>query len=209
MSGFSLNLKSQKPGKKSGKSDGKKKRTNVFNDSEAGAAKKTKIRLAHVDEYKHPDQEKLVIKPIGVSRPFEKTLVDPPVGNNDLKFGLNTGEVSETDTPKSRVFDKVSAKSEKQHETTDQKDYEDVPIEAFGDALLRGMGWDGKDDTDETPSATGPSNPANSAPKFRPALLGLGAKPGRRSNTHERIGSSAFLPVIKVSKETGKKLSNG
>lgn len=46
-------------------------------------------------------------------------------------------------------------------------DYRNVPIEAFGMAMLRGMGWNPKDD----------SNTKIHTPKARPGQLGLGATP--------------------------------
>ena len=46
-------------------------------------------------------------------------------------------------------------------------DYRNVPIEAFGMAMLRGMGWNPKDDT----------NTKIHTPKARPGQLGLGATP--------------------------------
>lgn len=48
------------------------------------------------------------------------------------------------------------------------KDYEDVPVEEFGAALLRGMGWKGPDK--ETPSL-------HTRHRQRGAILGIGAKP--------------------------------
>ncbi|KAI9359336.1 DExH-box splicing factor binding site-domain-containing protein [Zopfochytrium polystomum] len=51
-------------------------------------------------------------------------------------------------------------------EDTGAEDYETIPIEAFGDAMMRGMGWTGESGNDAPPM-----------PKPRPNLLGLGAKP--------------------------------
>lgn len=51
------------------------------------------------------------------------------------------------------------------------KSYREVPVEEFGLAMLRGMGWDeskAKRQAQEKPTA----------PKQRPPMLGLGAKPG-------------------------------
>ncbi|SCU83242.1 LAFA_0D02498g1_1 [Lachancea sp. 'fantastica'] len=211
MSGFSLSLKSREPGKKSIKRDGKKKRSNVFDDADVGTAKKAKIRLTHVDEYKQPEKKKLVIKPIGVKSSSQKTLTDATTEKtNDLKFGLNTRDAIQTDTPNARILNKASAVSDELHEATEQQEYEEVPIEDFGDALLRGMGWNGEDDSAKTSdnSTVEKSTTVNSVAKFRPALLGLGAKAGRGSETKETVGLPTFLPVTKVNKKTGERLAN-
>lgn len=78
------------------------------------------------------------------------------------------------------------------------EDYEHTPIEAFGAALLRGMGWN----PDATPGQ------AVHVPKRRPAGLGLGAtakviseedsknKKNSRKLKEEALGKG-YLPVIK------------
>ncbi|KAL8338510.1 hypothetical protein RB598_007056 [Gaeumannomyces tritici] len=55
------------------------------------------------------------------------------------------------------------------------KEYEDMPIEEFGGALLRGMGWDGK-----------LRGPKSKEPQRRPNQVGLGAK---ALNGREDLGS--------------------
>lgn len=52
-------------------------------------------------------------------------------------------------------------------EESTRDDYQNVPIEAFGMAMLRGMGWNPKDE----------SNTKIHTPKPRPGQLGLGATP--------------------------------
>ncbi|KAF8337580.1 DExH-box splicing factor binding site-domain-containing protein, partial [Cantharellus anzutake] len=51
-------------------------------------------------------------------------------------------------------------------------DYQRVPVDQFGAALLRGMGW--KEGTSASRTRTGPVEPY--LPEARPALLGIGAK---------------------------------
>ncbi|KAJ2858310.1 hypothetical protein J3B02_000380 [Coemansia erecta] len=53
-------------------------------------------------------------------------------------------------------------------EDVDEDTYERVPVEMFGAAMLRGMGW--KD------AANGDKNDKHDASKPRPSLLGLGAR---------------------------------
>ncbi|KAG0199082.1 hypothetical protein BGX28_007595 [Mortierella sp. GBA30] len=70
------------------------------------------------------------------------------------------------------------------------EDYKKVPVEEFGAALLRGMGWKG-------------DSKASEAIEFnrRPALLGLGAKPKEPepiTKKYIRPGESRTAPEIKV-----------
>ena len=53
------------------------------------------------------------------------------------------------------------------HEQSTTEDYENIPVEAFGLAMVRGMGWDPK----------AKQGTAVHEPKVRPQLLGLGATP--------------------------------
>ncbi|EGX89298.1 G-patch domain protein (Spp2), putative [Cordyceps militaris CM01] len=56
--------------------------------------------------------------------------------------------------------------------TSTLADYEAMPVEEFGAALLRGMGWDGKPRTAAAPGVKKPQE----APRRRQNRLGLGAK---------------------------------
>ncbi|CDK29209.1 unnamed protein product [Kuraishia capsulata CBS 1993] len=77
-------------------------------------------------------------------------------------------------------------------ESSSLEDYEKVPVEEFGAALLRGMGW--KDNTQR------PSKSTTTVTK-RPPLLGIGAKalPGMEVSRNE-----VYSPVIIRNKETGE-----
>ncbi|KAJ1724924.1 hypothetical protein LPJ53_000850 [Coemansia erecta] len=61
----------------------------------------------------------------------------------------------------------------------DEETYERVPVEAFGAAMLRGMGWKGEgEDTEKDKDKSGKSRSKNHVDFTpRPSLLGLGAKP--------------------------------
>lgn len=106
--------------------------------------------------------------------------------------------------------------------------YERMPVEQFGAALLRGMGWKGEAG-DGSSASEYRKSPAEAAVR-RPVLLGLGAKPaaapsagGGRSGRNgagngaelgawgkgaRGAGAAArdkvYVPVIKINKETGK-----
>ncbi|KAI9230581.1 MAG: DExH-box splicing factor binding site-domain-containing protein [Piptocephalis tieghemiana] len=71
----------------------------------------------------------------------------------------------------------------------DEASYNSVPIDAFGEALLRGMGWKGEKIQSKYGGRGGGPDPADPTP--RPMFLGLGAKPrspppDRRSSGHTR-----------------------
>ncbi|KAH0343428.1 hypothetical protein KCU81_g5202, partial [Aureobasidium melanogenum] len=93
-------------------------------------------------------------------------------------------------------------------------DYAAVPVEEYGAAMLRGMGWKG-------PSAV-PSKPTNGKkalpPAKRPALLGIGADPNAaaqaeelgawgKSSSRGRKEPTMFIPVSMKNKKTGETLT--
>ncbi|SCU88591.1 LANO_0D02542g1_1 [Lachancea nothofagi CBS 11611] len=198
MAGFSVSLKGQKVGKKGITGEKKRKRANVFNESDLNDPKKSKIRLTHVDEYKKAEEQELVIKPVAdltaVQRP-DNTGMGP---KSDLKFGFNAGKESNP-TEGSRISNSINGPQNSSNllEDTQQEDYDNVPIEKFGDALLRGMGWDGKAEHDKISK----SSSAKAHNKLRPSLLGLGAKAVRSTQAEEKVKPALFLPVIKVPKK--------
>jgi hypothetical protein len=82
------------------------------------------------------------------------------------------------------------------------EDYQRVPVSQFGTALLMGMGW--KPGQGASKSGKGPVEAR--APKARPALLGLGAKPtdvveGNKSQRSNAKPSKKYIPVIAKERE--------
>ncbi|KAK6638237.1 hypothetical protein RUM44_008666 [Polyplax serrata] len=63
-------------------------------------------------------------------------------------------------------------------------DYDQVPVGAFGMAMLRGMGWKPDSGIGKEPRLVAPVSP-----KVRPKGLGLGAKPKAESNDDEKKDS--------------------
>lgn len=61
-----------------------------------------------------------------------------------------------------------------------EPDYQDVPVEDFGAALLRGMGWDGKERESKSPAVTN---------RQKGAVLGIGAKPFMKDIDKDVMGS--------------------
>lgn len=76
---------------------------------------------------------------------------------------------------------------------TSQQEYEAVPVEAFGAALLRGMGWKG---------AKGKATPAVAK---RPVFLGIGAEPMPEDLAEEsgREATQIYSPFVKRDRATG------
>lgn len=70
---------------------------------------------------------------------------------------------------------------------TTQEEYDAVPVELFGDAILRGMGWDGKYDDDDNKKK--PIMP-------HPEGLGIGAK-----GSNDITDIDSFMPIIEVKKK--------
>lgn len=95
----------------------------------------------------------------------------------------------------------------------DLEAYNRMPVEEFGAALLRGMGWKSTV-PDNTPKERADDDDSIEHLFKRPALLGLGAeevkdstddkpsKPGMRKKERE------YVPLLKVSKATGKVITD-
>jgi hypothetical protein len=96
--------------------------------------------------------------------------------------------------------------------------YEATPIEGFGLAMLRGMGW--KDSDGESRAASGAKAPKDV--KRRPALLGIGAKPDAAKDVElgefnskarpkkgqgQKDAPAGYNPVTLRNKKTGEVIS--
>lgn len=91
-------------------------------------------------------------------------------------------------------------------------DYDAVPIEEFGAAMLRGMGWK---DGEAIGKKRGQQPVVQRVIERRPELLGIGAKPakalgielgewGKHAKKHERAIDKAYAPVVLKNKKTGE-----
>lgn len=94
-------------------------------------------------------------------------------------------------------------------------DYTAVPVEEYGAAMLRGMGWKGPSTTPSAPTKNGKKQ---LPPAKRPALLGIGADPNAAQQAEElgawgkassRKGKepTMFIPVSMKNKRTGETLT--
>ncbi|KAH0381464.1 hypothetical protein KCU92_g7010, partial [Aureobasidium melanogenum] len=95
-------------------------------------------------------------------------------------------------------------------------DYAAVPVEEYGAAMLRGMGWKGPSTTPQPKPTT---KKGHLPPAKRPALLGIGADPnaaaqaeelgawGKSSSSRGRKEPTMFIPVSMKNKKTGETLT--
>jgi hypothetical protein len=98
-------------------------------------------------------------------------------------------------------------------------DYAAVPVEEYGAAMLRGMGWKGPSTTPSSLSTKNGKKPL--PPPKRPALLGIGADPNAAAQAEElgawgktsssrangRKEPTMFIPVSMKNKKTGETLT--
>ncbi|CCH60695.1 hypothetical protein TBLA_0D01880 [Henningerozyma blattae CBS 6284] len=228
MNGVSISLSSSVAKKKVIKKNkkkvtkGKKIGNNIFQDDEVEIERKNdKISLSVLEKHVESEQtdktekDELVIKPKDLSNkrifPINKItkesshpygLIEPTCGNKIEK---------QNSLPQIITYDELLQKElEQLPKETKQEEYDEVPVEEFGAALLRGMGWNGKDDNDTTVNKQfgGVSLSEQLAPK--PAFLGIGAKPALSSTAGDGKGTfnhkpkvdsdDSFLPIKKVEK---------
>lgn len=78
-------------------------------------------------------------------------------------------------------------------EATTLEEYEEVPVEEFGAAMLRGMGWKGSDDGDKKTTS-----------KRRTLYLGLGAKDLGGEDDVADFNDKTYLPIKLVNRQTGQ-----
>lgn len=111
------------------------------------------------------------------------------------------------ESPDSRL--ESSSKHMQDADVSTLDDYEAVPVESFGLAMLRGMGYD--------PSEV--AKPEAKAQERRPDFLGLGAtqRPMESKTSadlakkrHEvRKEERTYVPVVKINKRTGERVDEG
>lgn len=93
-------------------------------------------------------------------------------------------------------------------------DYAAVPVEDFGAAMLRGMGWKGGDELGGKGKGAGGKSGKLRLVEKRPAFLGIGAKPvtdipelgawGKGDKKKRGRPDTTYIPVVKIDKRTGK-----
>ncbi|KAK6461312.1 DExH-box splicing factor binding site-domain-containing protein [Scheffersomyces coipomensis] len=134
---------------------------------------------SHTDGGKH--QEPLIIKPIALSKRLNGDDLDKERDEqlrrqeqeshkNRLKYGITDFDKQilseQDDNDEIRIF---QAKYDDLPDEDSEEEYAKVPVEQFGEALLRGMGWTGEDEDDSKDNET--------LNQQRGPVLGIGAKP--------------------------------
>lgn len=165
----------------------KKKSIDSFNAK--GGAMNGLIAISHKPE--------LIIKPINQSTRLRRIAnsrdteeVDNTSELDEATRSLLSGETLEPESSKVIPANQNTDKNEAElgAENT-SKDYEDVPVEEFGAALLRGMGWKGPDK--ESPSL-------HTRHRQKGAVLGIGAKPiGKELELELLDRKNLTVPMIK------------
>ena len=145
----------------------------------------------------------------------KKSTLRIPAIDEDEQNGYDTAEPSYTDYQNEDDRFKADVASRPDVATLD--DYAAVPVEEFGAALLRGMGWrEGEPVGKRRSGATAPDKPR--IVERRPALLGIGAKevPGGVGDEFGAWGKVAkgkrktdltYSPVLLKNSVTGEMLT--
>ncbi|KAL7275093.1 DNA primase large subunit Spp2 [Rhizina undulata] len=130
-------------------------------------------------------------------------ILNPVESANDWRAAANSNpEISETDAYRRDLATRPDVPS--------LSDYAAVPVEEFGAALLRGMGWKEGQQIGKRKGAEGKLRVVDK----RPAFLGIGAKPreevpelgawGKADKKKSRRHDTTYTPVVLVDKRTGK-----
>ncbi|KAI5961940.1 SPP2 [Candida theae] len=185
MAGLKINLK---------KKTGPKK---LLKRESADDSKKLIESYNGASETKHQEAEPWVIKPKKISR----SIVQPQSHKQEepvekLKYGVTTFAKTESVQARS-IIKKLTYESDS--DSSDDDDAEDgvkkIPVEEFGAAFLRGLGWDGKDDNDQGTYEEDVKN------RQRGVTLGIGAKPIDDDLARELQNQVNDAPLLKRRKK--------
>ncbi|KAG7899277.1 hypothetical protein KL935_003587 [Ogataea polymorpha] len=182
-----MNFSTKKPASKVGFSLKKKstplKRSELFEDEEK---KDKKVEITNVDDIQHKKDEPLVIKPALKQDGWEaRRRQRTEQENKELHYGLNKMETERPQTTGSRLRGPKAIESQ-DGEVPALESYQIMPVEKFGEAMLRGMGWKSSGTRSKTPVS-----------KPRPPYLGLGAKPSPAQQSPAYRHDTSYVPVVK------------
>ncbi|VEU21508.1 DEKNAAC102633 [Brettanomyces naardenensis] len=209
--GFSL----KKKGTSTGEVKKVERKTNSVFESDNGDQKAgCKISITTTDEVVRvvEKEQELVIKPRQdmsswqqkrreareSKEPEEHKDDDDDAKKEGYKYGMNLVNKTSSDVSrlKSQEVPLLMEDVPEDVEETTMESYKKVPVEKFGLAMLRGMGWEGDAKKEEA------SSKQDSKLKPRPLLLGLGAKPSPiQLDPSYRVISASYSPVMKVEED--------
>lgn len=163
----------------------------------------------HTEDFEIPQEEALLF---GLNKPVAKearrSSVDEPAQSamtrdERIRLSLLKGErlerAADLRIPKAAETTKDAYAVESTRE-----DYDAVPVEHFGAALLRGMGWNGHQATAKPKKEP---NHALVEKRQRSVVLGIGAKPIESDLVDDLFGKRGLkfeVPLLKRNKETGE-----
>ncbi|EDO18186.1 hypothetical protein Kpol_543p15 [Vanderwaltozyma polyspora DSM 70294] len=210
MSGFSISLKnSSKSNKKKVKKPVKQKKSdNIFQDGEKIEVKKKAVTLiTHVEATSEVEEHKpLVIEPVVRTTEINKRISVFPdeMTSSAPKYGLNTINSNHSHEEQEKQHFDVTKMSHLVNgslpETTTIEEYEEVPVEEFGEALLRGMGWSGQLDDEKKSKKNSTLLPHE---KARAEFAGIGATvPVTYALSNKSLREDSFMPVVKINKQS-------
>ncbi|GMG40241.1 unnamed protein product [Ambrosiozyma monospora] len=179
-----------------------KPKISIFGEKEDDSTLGKRIEITNTEEVKENETEELVIKPVVKNGTWEYkkrqalgkfVSQDQKEGNGDeddqARQSLLAGD--DTNLIKATAIEQpVIKQHEEEVEETTEESYKRVPVEAFGLAMLKGMGFKGKKTNTRNKAAY-----SSSSSKPRPTSLGLGAKP---MSVPETV--SSYVPVMAVKK---------
>lgn len=164
-----------------------------------------------------PKSEPLIIKQVQEldwklklkAKAAQKLHAPESVGNNEasepsedqlIRQSLISGEKLETENGLT-----IQVSTQDESNEADDENYDSVPVEQFGAAMLRGMGWkptkNGKSSTDSN------LNKIILKSRQRSAMLGIGAEQVESELMNSKM--KAFeVPIIKRNRETGEVVPN-
>lgn len=162
----------------------------------------------HAEDFEITEENSLLF---GLNFPVAKAETASPVTDSEpsvkskeerirqsLIKGEKLGHTTDFQIPVSEASGGVYA------EESTRQDYDAVPVEQFGAALLRGMGWKGQQTT-----AKPKKEPANALveKRQRSVVLGIGAKPIENELVDDIFGKKGLkfeVPLVRRNKETGE-----
>ncbi|QPG73455.1 hypothetical protein FOA43_000766 [Brettanomyces nanus] len=177
-----------------------------------------KLAISTTDEIMKNTEKpaEIVIKPVRPTLLVAKKQMDNETGDErkkTLSYGINI-QSKDVENDKSRRRSPArfteAAHSITQDGVTEttMDSYKKVPVESFGAAMLRGMGWTGSAKKAEKESLKEAEKL-----KSRPLLLGLGAKPSPiQLDPSYRVVSASYSPVMKMEAadgDEGERLDKG